>query len=106
MYKGQDVLSTLIVFALSVYIAMIGGHLLESLLAMTELPMKLLSTPYAEAAPRVAEATFYITVSVVVPLTDLVMAATLVVNLGQVGILLAFKGAVPKLENVSLSKWL
>ena len=50
--KSQDVPSDLTVLALSVYIVVMGGHLLESLLAMMELPMKLLSTPYAEAAPR------------------------------------------------------
>ena len=103
--KSQDVPSALTVLALSVYIVVMGGHLLESLLAMMELPMKLLSTPYAEAAPRAAEATFHIAVSIVAPLVGLVMAVALVANLGQVGILFAFKGAMPKLENVSPSKW-
>lgn len=103
--KSQDVPSALTVLALSVYIIVMGGHLLESLLAMMELPMKLLSTPYAEAAPRAAEATFHIAVSIVAPLVGLVMAVALVANLGQVGILFAFKGAMPKLENVSPSKW-
>ena len=103
--KSQDVPSALTVLALSVYIVVMGGHLLESLLAMMELPMKLLSTPYAEAAPRAAEATFHVAVSIVAPLVGLVMAVALVANLGQVGILFAFKGAMPKLENVSPSKW-
>ena len=103
--KSQDVPSALTVLALSVYIVVMGGQLLESLLAMMELPMKLLSTPYAEAAPRAAEATFHIAVSIVAPLVGLVMAVALVANLGQVGILFAFKGAMPKLENVSPSKW-
>ena len=103
--KSQDVPSALTVLALSVYIVVMGGHLLESLLAMMELPMKLLSTPYAEAAPRAAEATFHVAVSIVAPLVGLVMAGALVANLGQVGILFAFKGAMPKLENVSPSKW-
>ena len=103
--KSQDVPSALTVLALSVYIVVMGGHLLESLLAMRELPMKLLSTPYAEAAPRAAEATFHVAVSIVAPLVGLVMAVALVANLGQVGILFAFKGAMPKLENVSPSKW-
>lgn len=53
--KSQDVPSALTVLALSVYIVVMGGQLLESLLAMMELPMKLLSTPYAEAAPRAAK---------------------------------------------------
>ena len=101
--KSQDVPSALTVLALSVYIVVMGGHLLESLLAMMELPMKLLSTPYAEAAPRAAEATFHVAVSIVAPLVGLVMAVALVANLGQVGILFAFKGAMPKLENVSPS---
>ena len=103
--KSQDVPSALTVLALSVYIVVMGGQLLESLLAMMELPMKLLSTPYAEAAPHAAEATFHIAVSIVAPLVGLVMAVALVANLGQVGILFAFKGAMPKLENVSPSKW-
>ena len=36
--KSQDVPSALTVLALSVYIVVMGGHLLESLLAMMELP--------------------------------------------------------------------
>lgn len=92
--KSQDVPSALTVLALSVYIVVMGGQLLESLLAMMELPMKLLSTPYAEAAPHAAEATFHIAVSIVAPLVGLVMAVALVANLGQVGILFAFKGAI------------
>jgi len=44
-------------------------------------------------------------VSIVAPLVGLVMAVALVANLGQVGILFAFKGAMPKLENISPSKW-
>ena len=103
--KSQDVPSALTVLALSIYIVVMGRQLLESLLAMMELPMKLLSTPYAEAAPRAAEATFHIAVSIVAPLVGLVMAVALVANLGQVGILFAFKGAMPKLENISPSKW-
>ncbi|WP_288707064.1 zinc-dependent metalloprotease, partial [uncultured Bilophila sp.] len=36
MCKSQDVPSALTVLALSVYIVVMGGHLLESLLAMVE----------------------------------------------------------------------
>ena len=38
--KSQDVPSALTVLALSVYIVVMGRQLLESLLAMMELPMK------------------------------------------------------------------
>ena len=96
--------SALTVLALSVYIVVMGRQLLESLLAMMELPMKLLSTPYAEAAPRAAEATFHIAVSIVARSSPRHGRGPRR-HLGQVGILFAFKGAMPKLENISPSKW-
>ena len=108
--KSQDVPSALTVLALSVYIVVMGGHLLESLLAMVEgwvdcVVWRAGMAHLPHIAPRAAEATFHIAVSIVAPLVGLVMAVALVANLGQVGILFAFKGAMPKLENVSPSKW-
>ena len=103
--KSQDIPSALTVFALSVYIMVMGRQLLETLLAMMEIPMRLMAVPYAEAAPRAAAATFDMAFSLVAPAVGLVMAVALVANLGQVGVLFAFKGAVPKLEHVSPAKW-
>lgn len=103
--KSQDVPSALTVLALSVYIVATGRQLLETLLAMMEIPMRLMSEPYAEAAPRAAEATFFAALSVVAPIVGIVMAVALIANLGQVGVLFAFKAAMPKLENVSPAKW-
>ncbi|MFR4118645.1 MAG: EscU/YscU/HrcU family type III secretion system export apparatus switch protein [Bilophila wadsworthia] len=77
--KSQDVPSALTVLALSVYIVVMGAA--AGIAAGDDgAPMKLLSTPYAEAAPRAAEATFHIAVSIVAPLVGLVMAVALVAN--------------------------
>ena len=103
--KSQDIPSALTVLALSVYIVATGRQLLEALLTMMEIPMRLMSETYAEAAPRAAEATFSAALSVVAPIVGIVMAVALIANLGQVGVLFAFKAAMPKLENVSPAKW-
>ena len=103
--KSQDIPSALTVLALSVYIVATGRQLLEALLTMMEIPMRLMSEPYVEAAPRSAEATFSAALSVVAPIVGIVMAVALIANLGQVGVLFAFKAAMPKLENVSPVKW-
>lgn len=103
--KSQDMPSVLTVFASSVYIVAMRGHLLESLLATMELPMKLSFISYAEAVPRAAKVTLRITVSIVAPLVGLAMAVALVANLGQVSILFVFKGAMSKLESVNPSRW-
>ena len=103
--KSQDIPSALTVLALSVYIVATGRQLLEALLTMMEIPMRLMSEPYVEAAPRAAEATFSAALSVVAPIVGIVMAVALIANLGQVGVLFAFKAAMPKLENVSPAKW-
>ena len=50
--KSQDIPSALTVLALSVYIVATGRQLLEALLTMMEIPMRLMSEPYAEAAPK------------------------------------------------------
>ena len=108
--KSQDVPSALTVLALSVYIVVMGGQLLESLLAMVEgwvdcvvWRAGMAHLPHIEQLREMMGRER--AVSIVAPLVGLVMAVALVANLGQVGILFAFKGAMPKLENVSPSKW-
>lgn len=73
-----------------------GRQLLETLLAMMEISMLLMAVPRA--------AIFDMAFSLVTPAVGLVMAVALVANLGPVGVLFAFKGAMPKLENVSPAK--
>lgn len=103
--KSQDVPSALTVLALSRLYCRDGGA--SAGIAAGDDGASHEAAVHALRRGRAArrEATFHVAVSIVAPLVGLVMAVALVANLGQVGILFAFKGAMPKLENVSPSKW-
>ena len=103
--KSQDVPSALTVLAVSVYIIAMGKQILQTLLDMMTLPMLQIASPYEEIAPRLAQAVFNMSLSLVGPILGIVMAVALLANLAQVGVLFSFKAAMPKLENLNPQKW-
>lgn len=103
--KSQDVPAALTVLAVGIYMVAMSDSIFETLLAMTEFPMTFIGTPFDEAGPQIVAFMFNASLSLLAPIVILVMSVALLANLGQVGILFAFKGALPKLENISPSKW-
>lgn len=103
--KSQDVPAALTVMAVGIYMFVMSDSIFEILLVMTEVPMTLVATPFDEAWPQVVALIFDASLSLLAPLVLMVMGVALLANLGQVGILFAFKGALPKMENISPSKW-
>ncbi len=63
------------------------------------------SMNYEEALTQIGGLFVNIAVSLVLPMVAIVMACTLCALLAQVGILVAPKAAMPKLSNLSPSKW-
>lgn len=103
--KSQDVPAALSVLAIAAYLVARSESIYEILSTMTEAPMILMSQPFAQALPQAAHVMVVCFMKLVLPIIALVMATSIVSNMAQVGVLFAFKGAMPKLENMSPSKW-
>ncbi|NCC04250.1 MAG: EscU/YscU/HrcU family type III secretion system export apparatus switch protein [Proteobacteria bacterium] len=103
--KSQDVPAAMSVLVIAVYLSAMSDSIYETLSTMTEVPMIVMSLPFEQALPLAADVTVACFLKLVLPLIGLVMATSIVSNLAQVGVLFAFKGAMPKLENISPSKW-
>lgn len=103
--KSQDVPSALGVLGLVVLLMMVHEKLFVVLMEMTEIPMQLISRPFEEALPLALAATGTAMLTILGPVLALVMCVALVSNLGQVGFMVSFKAAQPKLENLSPKKW-
>lgn len=103
--KSQDIATAIVVLALGAYFLSMGGSILKTVMDMTEIPFSLMSVPFETAAPKAAAGIFDASVKVVLPILALVMAVALLSNLAQVGVLFSLKAAMPKLENLSPSKW-
>ncbi|NCD25271.1 MAG: EscU/YscU/HrcU family type III secretion system export apparatus switch protein [Deltaproteobacteria bacterium] len=103
--KSQDVPAALSVLAIAVYLVAMSESIYETLATMTETPMILMSQPFAQALPQAADVMVACFMKLVLPVLALVMATSIASNMAQVGVLFAFKSAMPKLENVSPSKW-
>lgn len=103
--KSQDIATALVVLALGAYLLSMGGSIFKTVLAMAEMPFALMREPFETAAPKVAAGVFRAAIHIILPVLGLVMAVALLSNLAQVGVLFTFKAALPKLENISPSKW-
>lgn len=103
--KSQDIPSAVTVMGLAVYVISSAESFFASLLTLVEVPMHYIARPYDESLPMVVGAMWSLALKIIGPIVALVMGLALVANLGQIGFLIALKGAMPKMENLSPSKW-
>lgn len=103
--KSQDIATALVVLALGTYLLVMSGNIFKLVLAMIEMPFTLMNVPFDTAAPEAAAGIFDASMQIVLPILALVMAVALLSNLAQVGVLFSLKAAMPKLDNISPSKW-
>ncbi|ABM30022.1 type III secretion system export apparatus subunit SctU [Nitratidesulfovibrio vulgaris] len=103
--KSQDIGSAVTVLAVAGYFAFAGESIFASLMEVTELSMRHMAMPFDEALPLLGTAVVHAAVGIVLPVVGLAMMAAFLGTLAQTGVLFAFKGAMPKLENISPGKW-
>ncbi|MBO4793431.1 MAG: type III secretion system export apparatus subunit SctU [Deltaproteobacteria bacterium] len=103
--KSQDIASALSVMAVGIYCIAMSKTLLLTLSDMMRVPMRFMSLPFSEALPMIVAAEFKGGLLIVGPLVIMVMGVALLANLGQVGVVFAFKAAMPKAENLNPAKW-
>ncbi|MCR5814058.1 MAG: type III secretion system export apparatus subunit SctU [Desulfovibrio sp.] len=103
--KSQDVASSLSVLSIALYLMVMGEEMQQTLLVLTQIPMRLMNLPFEEALPRTITAIWECTLHLFLPLLALVLSVVFCSNLAQVGFLFAPEAAKPKLENLSPSQW-
>lgn len=103
--KSQEVSAALTVMAVSLWLLGVGSDILDTLMELGRIPEMVLNRPFDVALPLALAATLSCALRLLMPLLALVMAVALCANLGQVGFLFSMKAAMPKLENLSPSRW-
>ncbi len=103
--KSPEVASALVVLVVVVYFLLRGEDLFRIVTEMAAGVFAQMDRPFDEALSRAAGYVIEGSLSILAPLVILAVAASLLANLGQVGVLFAFKGALPKMENLSPGRW-
>ncbi len=103
--KSQDIAPALTVLALVVYFIAKGEDIFLQLQDMGNTVFSAISLPFDHALGLALTGVGNAALGIVAPIVLLVMGAALIGTLGQVGVLIAFKAAMPKMDNLSPSKW-
>lgn len=103
--KGQDLAPAATILALAFYLIGNAESIFETLVEMFTVTLSCVDMPYEQALERVSSIVIEASFALVLPLVGLLMAVALIVLLAETGFLFAPKAAVPKLENISPSRW-
>lgn len=103
--KSNEVPAASVVMSLALYLIVRGEYIGTKLQVTFNIVFDLAWRPYDEAFGLAVSAVGNCLLSILGPLIPIVVVASLVGNLIQVGVLISFKAAQPKLENLSPAKW-
>ena len=103
--KSQDMAPALTVLALVVYFIAKGEDIFFELQDMTNAVFSTVGMPFDQAFGLAITGVAKASLAIVAPIVALVMAAALIGILGQVGVLIAVKAAIPQMDNINPSKW-
>ncbi len=103
--KSQDVPSALTTIGVAVYLLAMGEAIFTHITEMASIPMLVMNLPFEEAFAQAIVATISYIVTITLPFVALVMFLGFFANVVQVGVLFSGEAAMPKLTNLSPSKW-
>ena len=104
--KSQEVVSAATVLAVVFFFITNAKSIFARLLSTTDYVFtNAITMPFPEAFKLLGSAVVQCAVGIVLPIVAAVLCAALIALLAQTGFLFAPKGAVPKLSNLSPSKW-
>lgn len=103
--RSQDLAPALTVLALVIYFMAMGEDIFFQLQDMGNAVFSTVGMPFDQALGIAITGVGKASLGIVAPIVALVMAAALIGVLGQVGVLIAIKGAMPKMENISPAQW-
>lgn len=103
--KSQDIPTAVTVFGLTAYLILMGEDIFEQMIVMTEIPFQQMHKPFWEVLGLVAQTTMDSIFAVLTPLISFVVGIALASTIAQTGFVFTVKAAMPKLDNLSPSKW-
>ncbi len=103
--RSQDLAPALTVLALVIYFIAMGEDVFLQLQDMANAVFSTVAMPFDQALGIAITGVAKASLGIVAPIVALVMAAALIGVLAQVGVLIAPKAAMPKLDNLSPGKW-
>jgi len=103
--KGQDLAPAATVLALALYVVAGVGGAYDKLVVMLQTTFDVMNLPFEEAMARSVGLVTDLMVLIVAPVVAIVMGVSLVVLLAETGMLFAPQAAMPKIENLSPTKW-
>jgi type III secretion protein U len=99
--KSREIVSTLLLFSISLYFWFSWPYQVERFKEMILLPANFYQTPFEEALKDLVELLFVEATCLVLPLIGLVIAVGLLGNLLQFGLLFAVEPILPKIEKIN-----
>lgn len=103
--RSQEIPSAAVVLTLILYLAVRGRDIFTMLAEVTQISFNIVGDPWDVAVARLVPSLLDAAFDILLPLLALVIAASLAANLAQIGFLFSIKAALPKLENLSFTKW-
>ena len=104
--KSTEIVSAAGIIGALVYFISFGSDIYSRLyMAMSYIFINAPLMDFEEALPRMGGLIVNVSVSLVIPMVAIVMSCTIVSLMAQIGFLVAPKAAMPKLSNLSPSKW-
>jgi type III secretion protein U len=103
--KSQEVPAAAVVLVLAVYLLLRGPAIAAQLNEAANAVMDLAFRPFDEAAGLAIAVAGNLFLKILGPLVPMVVMASLLASLGQIGLLFSLEAAKPKLENLSPGKW-
>ena len=103
--RSPEVPSAAGVLVLAIYLVARGPYIAATLQELADVITRLAFLPFDEALGQALAAAAACALRVLGPLIPLVIAASLLGNLGQIGLLFSVEAALPKIENLSPAKW-
>ena len=104
--KSQEVPSAVIVTMVTAYFIVASKDIFTLLSDLVDVIINYtLSLSFDEAWPRLSSLTVLVMLKIASPIVVIAMFAAFIGNLGQIGFMFSPKAAMPKLENLSPSKW-
>ncbi|MDR0354575.1 MAG: type III secretion system export apparatus subunit SctU [Deltaproteobacteria bacterium] len=103
--KSQEVPAAAVVLIMACYFLARGEAIMAVIRQTAEIVFSAAHLPFEEALPQAVSAVGVCFLTIIAPLTVLVIVVSFLSNLAQVGVLFSAEAAIPKLENISPKKW-
>lgn len=103
--KSQEVGATMVLLSVFGIFLGAGSFIWDTLVSMFELPLRAMNMPFVAALSQTSSQVMDKGLTIVAIVLGTAICAGLTANLIQIGVLLSFKAAMPKLDKLNPAQW-